>query len=35
VKAAVLSELGKTPKYEEFDEPEPGERNEVVRVRAA
>lgn len=35
MKAAVLSELGKAPKYEEFDEPEPGERSRVVRVRAA
>ena len=35
MKAAVLHELGKAPKYEQFDDPEPGERNVLVRVRAA
>lgn len=35
MKAAVLHELGKAPKYEEFDEPEAGEGEAVVRVRAA
>ncbi len=35
MKAAVLHEFGKTPKYEEFDEPEAGEGEAVVRVRAA
>jgi NADPH2:quinone reductase len=36
VKAAVLHELGKAPKYEEFDEPQAaGDGEVVVRVRAA
>lgn len=35
MKAAVLHELGKAPKYEEFDEPEPRERSVLVRVLAA
>ena len=35
MKAVVLHELGKAPKYEEFDEPEAGEGEAVVRVRAA
>jgi NADPH:quinone reductase-like Zn-dependent oxidoreductase len=35
VKAAVLHEFGKAPKYEEFDEPRAGEGEAVVRVRAA
>ena len=35
MKAAVLHEFGKAPKYEEFDEPEAGEGEAVVRVRAA
>jgi NADPH:quinone reductase-like Zn-dependent oxidoreductase len=35
MKAAVLEDLGKTPKWEEFEEPEAGEGEAVVRVRAA
>lgn len=35
MKAAVLWELGKTPKYEEFAEPVAGEGEALVRVRAA
>jgi len=35
MKAGVLHERGKAPKYEEFEEPEPGEGEEVVWVRAA
>jgi len=35
MKAAVLEELGKTPKWEEFECPEVGEGEVVVRVRAA
>jgi NADPH:quinone reductase-like Zn-dependent oxidoreductase len=33
--AAVLWEIGKAPKWEEFEEPEAGEGEAVVRVRAA
>jgi NADPH:quinone reductase-like Zn-dependent oxidoreductase len=33
MRAAVLHELGKAPKYEEFDEPEAGDGEAVVRVR--
>ena len=35
MKAAVLWELGKAPKYEEFAEPVAGEGEALVRVRAA
>jgi NADPH2:quinone reductase len=35
VKAAVLYEFGKVPKYEEFDEPEARDGEAVVRVHAA
>jgi NADPH:quinone reductase-like Zn-dependent oxidoreductase len=35
VKAAVLHELGKPPKFEECEEPEAGEGEVLVRVRAA
>jgi NADPH:quinone reductase-like Zn-dependent oxidoreductase len=35
VKAAVLEEIGKAPKWEEFEEPEAGEGEAVVRVLAA
>jgi NADPH:quinone reductase-like Zn-dependent oxidoreductase len=35
MKAAVLRELGKAPRYEEFAEPTPGREEAVVRVRAA
>ena len=35
MKAAVLEEIGKAPKWEEFDEPEAGEDEALVEVRAA
>jgi NADPH:quinone reductase-like Zn-dependent oxidoreductase len=35
MKAAVLEGIGRAPKWEEFDEPEAGEGEAVVRVRAA
>src|SRR5882762_2218009 len=35
MKAAVLEGIGKAPRWEEFDEPEAGEGEAVVRVRAA
>ena len=35
MKAAVLEEIGKAPKWEEFEEPEAGEREALVRVLAA
>ena len=35
MKAAVLWELGKAPKYEEFAKPVAGEGEALVRVRAA
>jgi NADPH:quinone reductase-like Zn-dependent oxidoreductase len=35
MKAAVLHELGKPPRYEEFSEPAAGEREAIVRVLAA
>src|SRR5258708_17660190 len=35
MKAAVLEEIGKAPRWEEFDAPEAGEGEAVVRVRAA
>lgn len=35
MKAAVLEEIGKAPKWEEFEEPEAGEGEAVVRVLAA
>lgn len=35
MKAAVLHELGKAPRFEEFAEPIPGKDEAVVRVRAA
>jgi NADPH:quinone reductase-like Zn-dependent oxidoreductase len=35
VKAAVLEEIGKAPKWEEFEEPEAGEGEALVRVLAA
>jgi len=35
VKAVVLHELGKAPKYQEFEEPEAREGEALVRVRAA
>jgi len=35
VKAAVLYELGKSPKYEEFDEPEASAGQALIRVQAA
>ena len=35
VKAAVLHALGEAPRYEDFPEPQPGEREVLVRVRAA
>jgi NADPH2:quinone reductase len=35
MKAAVLHELGKAPRFEEFVEPRPGKDEVVVRVRAA
>jgi NADPH2:quinone reductase len=35
MKAAVLEELGKTPKWEEFEDPEAGDGEVVVRVHAA
>ena len=35
MKAVVLHELGKTPRYEDFAEPAPGKDEAVVHVRAA
>ncbi len=35
MKAAVLEEIGKAPKWEEFEEPEEGEGETLVRVLAA
>src|SRR6267142_3903453 len=35
MKAAVLEGIGKAPRWEEFDEPEAGEGEAVVRVQAA
>jgi len=35
VKAAVLEEIGKAPKWEEFEEPVTGEGEAPVRVLAA